>query len=265
VAPGDRGGAVRALRFYRGPRARGAFPHLGARVAAVRRGRGPAAVPGRRGAGAPRRTRLRRHGRGPRRAGDRRPEGPARRSGLPRAWVRRRTGRAPRRTRSPRRVAAGAPGASPGSCSPTSGSTTCPWTSPRWTPRAAAARSRTGGRDGALGEPVSGAEAEWLARWWPLTGTPALTGPPRWSRAPGRDRAPLPQGHRLGGRRRRRGHLEPGPRRRRRLRALRGMRPPFGTLTGFRRAGRPHPCPTARATSPPMWRWTRARGPGARC
>jgi len=29
-----------------------------------------------------------------------------------------------------------------------------------------------------LGEPVSGAEAEWLARWWPLTGTPALKGTP---------------------------------------------------------------------------------------
>ncbi len=67
-------------------------------------------------------------------------------------------------------------------------------------------------RDGTerLGEPVAGADAEWLARWWPL--------PPE-AGAAGRDRAP--QGHRLG---RRRGHRRPGARRRRRLRAH-GRRP----------------------------------------
>ncbi|MYS16288.1 SAM-dependent methyltransferase [Streptomyces sp. SID4982] len=74
-----------------------------------------------------------------------------------------------------------------------------------------------------LGEPVTGAEADWLARWWPLAaeeGLRAEIGLPRdraWAAAVGRIRRGLAvavdYAHTL------------------------GTRPPFGTLTGFR-AGR---------------------------
>ncbi|MFI1014130.1 SAM-dependent methyltransferase [Streptomyces sp. NPDC020965] len=76
-----------------------------------------------------------------------------------------------------------------------------------------------------LGAPVTGADAEWLARWWPLTepGTRAEIGLPRdeaWADAVATVRAGLAvavdYGHRA------------------------AARPPFGTLTGFR-AGREAP------------------------
>ncbi|MFK4145536.1 SAM-dependent methyltransferase [Streptomyces sp. NPDC004065] len=80
-------------------------------------------------------------------------------------------------------------------------------------------------RDGTerLGAPVTGADARWLARWWPLPAEPGLRaeiGLPRdtaWAGAVSRIKRGLAvavdYAHRLGG------------------------RPPFGTLTGFR-AGR---------------------------
>ncbi|MQS34937.1 SAM-dependent methyltransferase [Streptomyces katsurahamanus] len=73
-----------------------------------------------------------------------------------------------------------------------------------------------------LGTPVTGADAEWLARWWPLTepGARAEIGRTRdeaWAAAVGTLRAGLAVAVDYG-------HLA-------------GARPPFGTLTGFR-AGR---------------------------
>lgn len=96
-----------------------------------------------------------------------------------------------------------------------------------------------------LGEPVGGAEARWLDRWWPLPpeeGLRAEIGLPRdeaWADAV----AALDRGlavavdyaHTL------------------------DARPAFGTLTGFRGGARRGPCPTGRATSRPMSPWTRAR------
>ncbi|MCD9145268.1 SAM-dependent methyltransferase [Streptomyces albireticuli] len=81
-----------------------------------------------------------------------------------------------------------------------------------------------------LGDPVSGADAEWLARWWPLEGAPpgsrAEIGRPRdaaWARAVGSLRAGLAvavdYAHR------------------------RDARPPFGTLTGFREGREVRPVP----------------------
>ncbi|NEA65515.1 SAM-dependent methyltransferase [Streptomyces sp. SID12488] len=80
-------------------------------------------------------------------------------------------------------------------------------------------------RDGSerLGEPVVGADAEWLARWWPLppeTGLRAETGLPRdtaWAAA----RATVDRGLAVA--------VD--------YAHTAGARPPFGTLTGFR-AGR---------------------------
>ncbi|MFH8619856.1 SAM-dependent methyltransferase [Streptomyces sp. NPDC017979] len=73
-----------------------------------------------------------------------------------------------------------------------------------------------------LGPPVSGADAEWLARWWPLTepGSRAEIGRPRdeaWAAAVGTLRSGLAVAVDYG-------HLAES-------------RPPYGTLTGFR-AGR---------------------------
>lgn len=81
-----------------------------------------------------------------------------------------------------------------------------------------------------LGEPVSGADADWLARWWPLDGAPpgsrAEIGRPRdaaWARAVGSLRAGLAvavdYAHR------------------------RDARPPFGTLAGFREGREVRPVP----------------------
>lgn len=85
-------------------------------------------------------------------------------------------------------------------------------------------------RDGAerLGEPVSGADAEWLARWWPLTepGTRAEIGRPRdeaWARAVGTLRAGLAVAVDYA-------HTA-------------ASRPPFGTLTGFRSGREVRPVP----------------------
>ncbi|WP_174248565.1 SAM-dependent methyltransferase [Streptomyces hundungensis] len=70
-----------------------------------------------------------------------------------------------------------------------------------------------------LGEPVSGADAAWLARWWPLTepGTRAEIGRPRdaaWAAAVS--------------------SLEAGLAVAVDYAHVRGARPPFGTLSGFR-------------------------------
>ncbi|MFD5006792.1 SAM-dependent methyltransferase [Streptomyces mutabilis] len=80
-----------------------------------------------------------------------------------------------------------------------------------------------------LGEPVAGAEAEWLARWWPLTGEEGLRaeiGLPRdvaWARAVAALDAGLAvaadYAHTV------------------------GTRPPFGTLTGFREGRETPPVP----------------------
>ncbi|MFJ8645677.1 SAM-dependent methyltransferase [Streptomyces sp. NPDC093546] len=79
-----------------------------------------------------------------------------------------------------------------------------------------------------LGPPVAGADAEWLARWWPLRepGERAEIGRPRdeaWARAAGRLAAGLAvavdYAH------------------------VRGARPPFGTLTGFRAGREVEPVP----------------------
>lgn len=77
----------------------------------------------------------------------------------------------------------------------------------------------------APGEPVTGPDADWLARWWPLTvpGTRAEIGRPRdaaWAAAVAAVRAGAALGVDYG-------HLA-------------GGRPPLGTLTGFR-AGREVP------------------------
>ncbi|MCX4818460.1 SAM-dependent methyltransferase [Streptomyces sp. NBC_01142] len=85
-------------------------------------------------------------------------------------------------------------------------------------------------RDGTerLGEPVSGPDAEWLERWWPLTepGTRAEIGRPRdeaWARAVGTLRSGLAVAVDY-------------------AHAARA-RPPFGTLTGFREGREVHPVP----------------------
>ncbi|MCZ4514357.1 SAM-dependent methyltransferase [Streptomyces sp. ActVer] len=119
-----------------------------------------------------------------------------------------------------------------------------------------------------LGEPVAGAEAEWLERWWPLTGTPGSPLP--LSEAP--DGPPLPEDVRLsaaglqGPAQGLHGQAAEG------LRAeiglprdaawatavaslgrglavavdyahFAGARPPFGTLTGFREGRETAPVP----------------------
>jgi SAM-dependent MidA family methyltransferase len=86
-------------------------------------------------------------------------------------------------------------------------------------------------RDGAerLGEPVSGAEAEWLARWWPLPaeqGLRAEIGAPRdaaWAAAVSRVGRGLAVAVDYA-------HTA-------------GARPPFGTLTGFRQGRETRPVP----------------------
>ncbi|MEV8478824.1 SAM-dependent methyltransferase [Streptomyces sp. NPDC051173] len=81
-----------------------------------------------------------------------------------------------------------------------------------------------------LGEPVTGADAEWLAHWWPLDGAPpgsrAEIGLPRdaaWARAVGSLRSGLAvavdYAHQ------------------------RAARPPFGTLAGFREGREVRPVP----------------------
>ncbi|MET7618465.1 SAM-dependent methyltransferase [Streptomyces sp. NPDC005408] len=79
-----------------------------------------------------------------------------------------------------------------------------------------------------LGNPVTGADAEWLARWWPVTepGTRAEIGRPRdeaWAAAVGTLRAGLAVAVDYA-------HTA-------------GARPPFGTLTGFRAGREVHPVP----------------------
>ncbi|MFI1394014.1 SAM-dependent methyltransferase [Streptomyces sp. NPDC020681] len=79
-----------------------------------------------------------------------------------------------------------------------------------------------------LGEPVTGADAEWLARWWPLTepGARAEIGRPRdeaWARAAGTLRSGLAVAVDYA-------HTA-------------GSRPPFGTLTGFRDGREVRPVP----------------------
>jgi SAM-dependent MidA family methyltransferase len=85
-------------------------------------------------------------------------------------------------------------------------------------------------RDGAerLGEPVSGPDAEWLQRWWPLTepGARAEIGRPRdeaWASAAGTLRAGLAVAVDYA-------HTA-------------AARPPFGTLTGFREGREVRPVP----------------------
>ncbi|MEU3843071.1 SAM-dependent methyltransferase [Streptomyces sp. NPDC028635] len=86
-------------------------------------------------------------------------------------------------------------------------------------------------RDGTerLGEPVSGADAAWLARWWPLAGEPGLRaeiGRPRdeaWSAAVGRVARGLAVAVDYA-------HTA-------------AARPPFGTLTGFRQGREMAPVP----------------------
>ncbi|MFI2641306.1 SAM-dependent methyltransferase [Streptomyces sp. NPDC018610] len=86
-------------------------------------------------------------------------------------------------------------------------------------------------RDGAerLGDPVAGAEAEWLARWWPLPGEPGLRaeiGLPRdaaWAAAAAR--------------------LERGLAVAVDYAHTAASRPPFGTLTGFREGRETTPVP----------------------
>lgn len=85
--------------------------------------------------------------------------------------------------------------------------------------------------DGAerLGDPVGGADADWLARWWPLAGAPggrAEIGLPRdeaWAAAVGT--------------------LERGLAVAVDYAHERGARPPFGTLTGFRAGQQVRPVP----------------------
>lgn len=79
-----------------------------------------------------------------------------------------------------------------------------------------------------LGSPVDGADATWLARWWPLTepGTRAEIGRPRdeaWASAVGTLRAGLAVAVDYA-------HTA-------------GSRPPFGTLTGFRAGREVRPVP----------------------
>lgn len=79
-----------------------------------------------------------------------------------------------------------------------------------------------------LGEPVSGPDAEWLERWWPLRepGTRAEIGRPRdeaWAGAVGTLRAGLAVAVDYA-------HTA-------------GARPPFGTLTGFREGREVRPVP----------------------
>ncbi|MFF8959246.1 SAM-dependent methyltransferase [Streptomyces sp. NPDC014894] len=79
-----------------------------------------------------------------------------------------------------------------------------------------------------LGDPVSGPDAEWLARWWPLTepGTRAEIGRSRdeaWAAAAGSLRAGLAVAVDYA-------HLA-------------GSRPPYGTLTGFRAGREVRPAP----------------------
>lgn len=79
-----------------------------------------------------------------------------------------------------------------------------------------------------LGSPVDGADAKWLARWWPLTepGTRAEIGRPRdeaWASAVGTLRAGLAVAVDYA-------HTA-------------GSRPPFGTLTGFRAGREVRPVP----------------------
>ncbi|ARF73338.1 hypothetical protein B7C62_14470 [Kitasatospora albolonga] len=94
------------------------------------------------------------------------------------------------------------------------------------TPRYVQVRTSDGAER--LGPPVTGADAVWLERWWPLSapGERAEIGLPRdlaWARAAGSLAAGLAvavdYAH------------------------VRGARPPFGTLTGFRGGREVHPVP----------------------
>ncbi|MFD3973350.1 SAM-dependent methyltransferase [Streptomyces cyaneofuscatus] len=91
-----------------------------------------------------------------------------------------------------------------------------------------AGQARTADGGERLGPPVTGADAEWLERWWPLSvpGERAEIGLPRdeaWAGAVGSLDAGLAvavdYAH------------------------VRGARPPFGTLTGFRGGREVHPVP----------------------
>lgn len=105
MAGGSGSRSLRAGRLLPPPRGPcRPLPYLRSRVAALRRRRGPAAVPGRRGPGPPRTAGLRRHGCGAGRAGRRRTGRPARRRGGTHACVRRRPRRPPGSPGSPDRV-----------------------------------------------------------------------------------------------------------------------------------------------------------------
>jgi len=47
-----------------------------------------------------------------------------------------------------------------------------------------------------LGDPVEGADAEWLRRWWPLAGAPSAGALPQGARAPSEEARTLPEGAR---------------------------------------------------------------------
>lgn len=104
-------------------------------------------------------------------------------------------------------------------------------------------------RDGRerLGEPVGGAEAEWLSRWWPLPageGLRAEIGLPRdqaWASAIAT--------------------VERGLAVTADYAHTASTRPRSGRSPASARDAGRHPCRTGRATSRPMWRWTRAHCP----
>ncbi|MFF3377984.1 SAM-dependent methyltransferase [Streptomyces sp. NPDC002680] len=107
-------------------------------------------------------------------------------------------------------------------------------------------------RDGTerLGEPVSGADAEWLARWWPLPPEPgarAEIGLPRdtaWAAA----RATVARGLAVA--------VD--------YAHTAGARPPFGTLTGFRAGRETAPVPDGSCDLTAHVALDACAGPGAR-
>lgn len=107
-------------------------------------------------------------------------------------------------------------------------------------------------RDGTerLGEPVSGADAEWLARWWPLPpepGTRAEIGLPR-DTAWGAARATVEHGLAVA--------VD--------YAHTAGARPPFGTLTGFRAGRETAPVPDGSCDLTAHVALDACAGPGAR-
>ncbi len=247
LADGVPGGPVRARGLL--PQARGArrtLPYVGARVGALRGRRGPAAVPGGRGAGRSGRPGLRGPGRRPRRAGDRGARRAPRTCGRTRACPRRRARRPSRRARSPRRVGVRAPKGITGLLFANEWLDNVPVqvaeVDPAGVPRLVLVREDGTER---LGEPVSGAEAAWLARWWPQApeeGLRAEIGLPRdtaWAAAV----AAVEQGLAIA--------VD--------YAHTRDTRPRSARSPASARGARRHPYRTARATSPRTSPWTPAR------